>query len=179
MTWLMENPATIIAGGVLVELALAAALFRTGRVVILGGMFLAALLTLGLLLTERVVVTDGESVRITLDGAAGALMTNDPGKVLNFIDPQAVSLREQVKGVLQRISFKDAHIAGDVDLDIHPDITPPTATAKFWARVSVSERHGGGMLLGHEEGIERLTVGLHKIDKRWLVTSAEAANRRF
>jgi hypothetical protein len=177
MTWLMENPAAIIAIGVVIEIALAVALLTTGRGLVLGLMLLAAVTTCGMLVLERYVITDREAVRVTLDQAAHSLTTNNADRVLNFVDPQATDLRQHVKTVLQQFDFQDASIGGDVDMQINAAANPPTATATFFAHIRARGRHGN--TIGREQAIERLRVDLHRVDGRWLVTDAHVAERRL
>jgi hypothetical protein len=176
MTWLMENPAAIITGGVLLELALAVVLLRSGRGVVLALMLLAALATAGLLAIERLVVTDNEAVRDTLDRVAATLLTNDLDKVLAFVDPHADEVRQHARMVLPGLDFKEAHIGGDVDLKFHPLVSPPRVTAQFFAHFRVQERHGSSF--GHDQAVQRLRVELHRVDGRWLITDAQVAQRR-
>ncbi len=176
MTWLMENPAAIIAGGVLLELALAVVLLRTGRGGVLALMLLAALTTAGLLAVERYVVTDSEAVRETLDQVAATLLTNDLDKVLAFVDSHADDVRQHAKSVLPQLNFKEAHIGGDVDLKFHRLVSPVSVTAEFFAQFRIQERHGSSF--GHEQAVQRLRVELHKVDGRWLITDAQVAERR-
>jgi hypothetical protein len=177
MTWLMENPAAIIAGGVLAELALAVALLRSGRGMILALMAAAALATAGLLAAERYVVTDSEAVRQTLDQVAQTLLTNDVDQVLAFVDPHASDFRQHARSVLPQFKFQEAHIGGDVDLQFHRLTNPPSVTAEFFAHFRVQERHGNSF--GHDQVVQRLRVELHRVDGRWLITDAQVVERRL
>lgn len=177
MTWLMENPAAIVAAGVLAELALAIALIRSGR-----GLFLLLMLGTGviaaaLLGIERLVVTDREAVRDALDQTAAALVTNNPDNVLAFVDPGAKDVRQRVKSVLPQFVFEEAHIAGEVTMTIHPGTNPPSATAEFRGFFRAHEKRGA--TFGHDQALERLRVELHKIDGRWLISDAETLDHRM
>lgn len=176
MTWLMENPAAIVAGGVLVELALAIALIRSGRGLFLLLMLGAGVLAAALLGIERLVVTDSEAVRDTLDQTAAALVTNDPDNVLAFVDPGAQEVRRQVKTILPQFVFDEARIAGDVQLTFHRQAKPPGVTAEFRGYFRAHDRRGG--TFGHDQALERLRVELRKIDGRWLITDAETLDHR-
>lgn len=177
MTWLMENPVAIVVGGVIVELVLAIALLRSGRGLFLVLMVAAGLLGLGLLAIERLVVTDSEAVRATLDQTAAALVTNDPERVLAFVDPAAKDVRQRAKAILPHFVFEEAHIAGDVELTFHPQTSPPSVTAQCRAYFRAHERQGS--TYGHDQALERLRVELHKVDGRWLITDAEPVDRRM
>jgi len=179
MSWLMENPVAIIGAVVCVEFALAAALFRSGKVWVLGVMALTAVFGFGLLFAERLIVTDREAIRNTLDAGAHALLTNDVNKVYPYIAPDATALRDKARSVMSQLSFREARVAGDVEIEIHGDQTPPTATAKFFARAAIREGSRGSLAGMPAEAVERVVAELRKDDGRWLITDAHGKDGRF
>jgi hypothetical protein len=142
-------------------------------------MGLVAALGLGLLFAERMVVTDREAIRSTLDAGAHSLMTNDVGKVLQYIAPDATSLQDRARSIMSQISFKEARVSGDVDIDLRETQNPPTATAKFFAKAVLRERSGGRAAGMPPEAIERVVAELRKVDGRWLITDAHSKDHRF
>ncbi len=177
MTWLMESPLTIVVVSVLVDLALIAALIRSGRGMILGLLGLSVLVSAGLLVAERMVVTDREAIRAAIDRIGDALVTNDLNKVLALLDPNATTLRERARGVLPQFNFKEASVGGDVKVVIQPAANPPTATAEFIGRFRLTAKHGG--TLGYDQAVDRIHFGLKKIDGQWLISEAESMDRKF
>ncbi len=178
MTWLMESPTTIIGAVVLTEFVLVAILLRTGRVKFIGAMFIVGVLGLALLFTERMVVTDREAIRSTLDGAAHAMMTNDPGKPLAFVDPEALELQNRVRMLFNRVTFKEAHVGGDYEVTLRDGAAPPTATVTFLARARIQEKTGADAI-GREEVMVPVSVDLKKIDGHWKIENASDKDHRF
>ena len=85
MTWLVEQPVTIFALGLVTLAIMAGALVHTGRRIFLYAVFAVVLLTAGMLLIERLAVTEVERVEATLYALANDLRKNDAEAVLQHI----------------------------------------------------------------------------------------------
>lgn len=171
MSWLFEDPTTLIVAGLLIEVLLGVALVKSGR----GALALVMLGVLVLVgsgvLIERFVVTDREEVEDTFDGICRALMANDVQGVLSYIDPMAADVRSHVQSVLPQAHVTDARVY-DLMIDVDRHVNPPTARAQFVGRVKGRFRGDGP---GGAEGLvlRRFTVDLHKQGERWLVVAYE------
>lgn len=168
MSWLFEDPTTVIVAGVLIEVLLVVALKNTGQRAILWAMG-GVLLLVGLaVLVERLVVTDREEISDTLDGAIAALEANDIDRVLSHIDPQATGMRASVRMALANAHITDARVY-DLEVKVNRRAEPPVAQANFTGRVKGNYRGetgaGEGMLL------RKFTVDFRRQDDRWLMTA--------
>ena len=168
MTLLLENPWPVIIGAVLLEIAFAIALWRSGRSGWFGAMVAVLAVAAALVVTELLVVTETERVENTLRALAAAFERNDQQAVLAGIAPSADPLRNLVRGTLGRFTITEARITGDLKIDINDARRPPRAVASFIARATARDKRGE---LIYDTLIERLETTLEKQGDRWLLTS--------
>lgn len=162
MSWLFEDPTTLIVAGLLIEVLLGIGLFKSGRgALVLPMIGLLVLVGLGVLV-ERLVVTDREQVEDSLDGICRALMANDVPGVLSYIDPEAGGIRSHVQSMLPRAHITDARLY-DLVINVNRHTTPPSAEANFTGRVKGSFQGSDGLVL------RRFTVDLRQEGERWLI----------
>lgn len=170
MSWLFEDPTTLIVAGLLIEGLLVVVLFNTGRGTIVWAMAgVLVLMGLGVLI-EQIVVTDREQIADTLSGVTAALEANDVEGVLSYIDPQATGMRASVRMALSSARISDARVY-DLVVEVNHNAHPPVAEAEFTGRVKGHYRGetggGEGMLL------RKFTVDFRREGNRWLMTSYE------
>lgn len=170
MSWLFEDPTTLIVAGVLIEALLAVALYNTGRGALVAAMA-GVLVVVGLgVLIERIVVTDQEQVADTLAAVAKGVEANDVEGVLAFIDPASTGMRASVRMALASARVSEVRIY-DLVVEVNERSNPPTAGAEFTGRVKGSYRGesggGEGMLL------RKFTVNFRRQGDRWLMTDYE------
>ena len=170
MSWLFEDPTTLIVSGVLIEALLAVALYNTGRGAIITAMIgVLAVVGLGVII-ERIVVTDREQVADTLADVASAVQANDVERVLSYIDPASTGMRATVRTALGSARISEVRIY-DLVVDVNQRSNPPTAQAEFTGRVKGHYRgeaaSGEGMLL------RKFTVSLRRQGDRWVMTDYE------
>ncbi|HVX12100.1 MAG TPA: hypothetical protein VHC22_13045 [Pirellulales bacterium] len=167
MSWLFEDPTTLIVAGLLIEALLAVALVKSGRGLLMLAMA-GVLLLIGLgVLIERLVVTSREQVQDTLDAVAAAVQANDVDRVLSHVDPAASGMRMQVRAALGSAHVTEVRLY-DLVIEVNERANPPIAQAEFTGRIKGnyrSEGSGGeGMLL------RKFTVDFRRVDDRWLMT---------
>jgi hypothetical protein len=169
VSWLFEDPTTLIVTGLLIEGLLGVALVKSGRGALVLVMLGVLVLVGSGVLIERLVVTQHEEVEDTFDGICRALLANDVQRVLSFIDPMAADIRSQVQSVLPQAQITDARVY-DLMIDVNGHASPPTAQAQFVGRVKGRFRGDGP---GGDEGLvlHRFTVDLRKDGERWLVVA--------
>ncbi|HEV3340328.1 MAG TPA: hypothetical protein VG125_08220 [Pirellulales bacterium] len=166
MSWLFEDPTTLIVAGALIEVLLAVALVKSGRAVLALPMIgVLALVGLGVLV-ERLVVTDGERVETALNGVCRALMANDVEDVLSYIDPEAGGIRSHVRSALPSAHITDARLY-DLMIHVNDNTNPPSAQADFTGRVKGRFQGSEGLVL------HKFTVDLRQEGERWLITGYE------
>jgi len=171
LSWLFEDPTTVIVAGVLIEGLLAVALVKSGRGLLALPMLLVALVMGLVVLVERLVVTDREQIEEVLDGVTAALMANDLEGVLRHIDPAAAGMRAQVRAAVSEARITDARIY-DLQVEVDHHARPPVAQADFTGRVKGNYR-GQGPAAGEGMLLRRFTVDFHLVDGHWRMTGYE------
>lgn len=167
MSWLFEDPTTLLVAGVLIEGLLAVVLINTRQLKVVLAMVGVLLLVLAGIAIEQIVVTDYERIEAVLDGTARSLRANDVAGVLERIDPQAVDMRRRAEGALSQARISDAHFK-DLKVRFKRLVSPPAADAEFIANIKGRYRtsiDGGAGVL-----IRRFRISFRRRDDRWLMT---------
>lgn len=170
MTWLTEDVTTLLVVLGIVELALALALYQSGRGVILIAMAGVLLLAGAAFATERLVVTERERVESALMGVVEAVQDNDLDAVLSYIGPQALEVRTLAQANLKLVKIQEAKITDAPQILINELTNPPTATASFMGRVQ------GQLKMGSQYGdtyIARFEVTMRRYDGQWKIVAVE------
>lgn len=170
MTWLTEDVTTLLVIIGLLELALAAALYQSGRGPILWAMGGLLLLAGAAFLIERVVVTERERVESALFGAVAAVENNDLDAVLGYIGSQALEVRTMAQSRMKLVEIEEAKITDRPKIIINELTSPPTATASFTGRIR------GQLKMGTQYGdtfIARFDVTLREYEGEWKIVSVE------
>ncbi len=167
----LESPWPILIVGLVVEIVLAIALFRTGRGVVLGLMGGVALLVLLGVLMERWTLTDTKRIRQTLETAAAGLQAGNAQQVDACIvpGPDGDVARGKVVWALSVADFKELTIR-NLDVKFNYQTSPPTAETTFSVWVRGNDR--GGTLPGELSHPVAMNVKLRRESKesgRWLV----------
>jgi hypothetical protein len=164
----LESPWPILIVGLILEMALAIVLFRTGRAAVLAAMGGVALLVLVGVLIERWTVTDTKKVRQTLEAAAAGLQANDAKLVYPHVvsGPDGDRARELIRWALSCAEFKELSVR-NLDVKFNYHTSPPTAEATLMVWAVGKDR--SGLLPGEKTQPHRLTVPLRKESGRWLI----------
>jgi hypothetical protein len=165
MNWIVESPWPVITLGVVVQVALAIALVRTGRGVYLVVMGAAAAITGAALLAERLIVTEREQVEDALESAAVALEANDPPAFMGLVSPRSPR-RAEIEYLLSRVHIRDANVGGDLEIRTNQLTSPPSATAYFTGRVEASDVRQS---FPYEHMVQKFKVTLQRHNDRWLI----------
>jgi hypothetical protein len=170
LSWLVEDPTTLIVAGLLIEALLVVALINTRRAAVVWAMAgVLGLIGLGVLI-ERMVVTDREQIADTLEGVTAALEANDIERVLSYIDPQATAMRASVRMALSSARVSDARVY-DLEVDVNRKVRSPLAQARFTGRVRGRYRGEGGS--GDGMLLRKFAVDFRRDGGRWLMTGYE------
>lgn len=170
MSWLFEDPTTLIVVGVLIEALLAVALVNSRQGKLIFAMLGVLALVLIGVIVEQLVVTDYERIEAALDGTARALRNNDVEGVLARIAPEAAGMRKTVEATLGRAHVTDAHVK-DLSVRFNRLASPPTARAEFIGNVKGSFHAGADAAEGVV--IRRFTVDFVRRGDHWLMTGYE------
>jgi len=166
MTTLLENPVPLILFGICAEAVLGILLVRTGRGVLLwamAGVLAVVLAGVGL---ERLLVTEVEEVETALFEAAAALEANQQEKVLQYVDPAAISTQNLVRWALQQVRFSRVKITHLEVTNINRLTSPPTADVELNVTVWFEGR-GGNIPRGTRPG--KFSMQLQRQNDRWVV----------
>ena len=158
----------VMPSGLALEGVLAVMHLATGRGRLVGAMIGVLVVTLGLVVVERLVVTEREEVAQALDAVAVALTTNDLPRVLKFVSQSVPQTRAAAQANLGRVVIRTAEVGSDLKIDLQASTQPPTATARFVARFSGSDKSGQTRF---DKYVQRLEVQLVKEDGQWRIAA--------
>jgi hypothetical protein len=166
----LESPWPILVLGLVIELCLAAALFRTGRGALLWAMGGVALVVLLGVLLERNTITDTKLVRQTLDEVAAGLVANSAERVKACIvsGPDGDAARGETNWALRVAEFRSVSIS-NLEVKFNRQTNPPTAETTFTAFVRGRARGGEFADVGEIARPVKMEVSLRKQSNRWLV----------
>ncbi len=162
MTWLFEQSLPILVMGGIVAAALVTGFLKTGRRLLLAGALGVVVLVAALLIVEQMTVTDRELVEQTLFEIASAVERNDIEGALRHVSPDAPGVAH-ARSEFPRIQFKEVDIKPNLEIDVFPETTPPTAEARF--NVVVTANVG----LGDNRYPRYVEVTFIKEGDRWVV----------
>jgi len=165
VTWLLENPVGIWAGGAV--LATLAGLVFFARRTLTSLLVLAAVVlgTLGLVLLERSVVTEREEIEAALESLFVAIEAGDLPGVLAHIDPASSGVLAEAKTLLPMLRVKDMGVSSIVaKIDTNSD--PPTAPSEMRIKVDGIHIRSGQRLFYFDKVLVQWT----KKEGRWLVS---------
>ncbi len=165
MTWIVESPWPALTVGIVLVVALAIVLVRTGRAAALVAMGCVLALTIGFVILERAVVTEVESVEDALEAVAAALESNDPPTVLALLSP-ASPRRREVESVMSRLRIREANVGGDLEIRTNALTSPPSASAYFTGRIDAQDNRGE---VPYDQLVRKFKVTLHHDGDRWLL----------
>ena len=170
MSWFFEGPWPILLTGLLLEVILVIAAFRTQNLKLLWWIGGAAVFVGLLLVAERFVVTDNERIAATLNGIGTAAEANNLDAILRLVAADATPVRDLATRSLAQLTIQEARIGGDLNIDVHDQADPPTAEASFIGNIRAHPRRD---LFGLDRYAGRFKVGLVKQNDQWLVTSVD------
>jgi hypothetical protein len=165
MTWLVESPWPAVTLGVVLEVALAIVLLRTGRAAVLVAMAIVLVVTIGMLIVELAIVTEVEAIEDALEAASVALEANNPPQVLALFSPRSPR-RGEVESALARFTVREANVGGDLEIRTNQLTQPPSANAYFTGRIEGRDNQGE---LLYENLVRKFKVTLHHDGDRWLL----------
>ena len=139
MSWLLEDPTTVITLGLIVGAVLLVMLFQTRRGIFLISMIGTAAVVGLLVLLEWYVVTDVEQVENTVDVMARAL--EDPNReaglnvLLSHIAPNSFMLQTRARLAMSpAFSIREVKTS-DLQITMNRVVSPPSATVELVANV--------------------------------------------
>lgn len=172
MTWLFEDPLPIVVMGAVLVIGLGVGFVKTGRRTLAIAAAATVLLVAALIALERMVVTDREQVESTLFEIASSIERNEIDAALEHIAPDAPGVHH-ASSELRRVEFREVDIKPNLEIEVFPERTPPTAEARFNVMVILSVP---ALRLTNERYPRYVEVTFRKEGDRWLVEDYQHFN---
>lgn len=128
---LMEQPLTIVFGGLLLAGMLFGGLIQTGKKWLLYAGIGVLLLTVGLLFLERSTITPREAVKATLYVIADDLERNDITSVLGHVSDAKMDIKGDAKKYLGYLDVIEVKIKNNLKIEIFDTGSGQIAEARF------------------------------------------------
>lgn len=172
MSWLTDNPAPLLALGLLAQIMLGMILWQTRQAWVAVLMIALALANAAAVAFEILYISPTEEITARIDEIARLVETNDHDRVLDCIAPEALQSRAEALAELKQVKVAEASVAGDLRITLEAPADParPEAMATFIGRVKLQMTRNP---LPHDVVIQRLRVWFRKQDGQWLVTRFE------
>ncbi len=162
---LVESPILVLVIGLTTAALLGGIWLQTGKRYLLVLAIAALALTAAGVLLERSVETDSEQIESTLHDLARDIERNDRPAVLDHIHSRATTIRQVASAETAQYEFEQVKIKSNLQITVHADAEPKTATAQFNVVVV-----GSGGLLGKSRRVPRyVTLELEQEDGSWRV----------
>lgn len=169
MTWLTEDPRTILAAGGLTLVVLLVFLLKTGRGVVVLAMAGVAVCMILAVLIDTLVVTDREQVEIIIAQGVEAAKQNDEAAILALISPAAEGMKDDARYWLRRIIIEDVNYGG-VRIEEGPPSKLPTLVARLWFFAEGKLRRGDTI---YNKVPGKLRIVFQKDGDKWYIVDYE------
>ena len=175
MTWLLENPTTVLVLGAITAIVFGAIWLQTGRKIELYIMLgiLASVATL--LVVSNVLKSERRQVSATLDQIAKDVERNDVDAVLAHLHSSMLDVQRRAAKEMRRFDFDEVRIKRNLEIEVFPDESPPRAEASFNVVVVASDRSG---LVNGRRVPRFMRVTFLKENQAWRVSAYEQDDPR-
>jgi len=172
MTWLYEDPWTVVMVCVAVCVAVQIVCSQISQHAMLLGFIGMALFTAGMLSIEYFVVTDREKVENTVHGAAASMASGDFAQVEPFLVKRVTPVHRQAEGWLTSYKVRKVNCT-DLKITINRLMVPPQARVELWAH---AELEPGAAYMGMTGPFHpRVTLNLEWEEDEWRIAEADVA----
>jgi hypothetical protein len=161
----LESPWPWITIGILLEGALALALFVTRRGVLLYAMIGVLLAAVAGVLFERWVITERKRVIMTIEEGVEGLKSNSEARMDAVVSPTAEQTRRQIQTGLGMVHVTDVSLH-NLTIEVNDRTSPPTAEVQFDAVIYFEGRKP---ILGPDRWAGHLLLHLQRSPDRWLI----------
>jgi hypothetical protein len=161
----LDSPWPYIVVGIIIEGALALALFVTRRGVLLYAMLAVLLAVVAGVLFERLVITERKRVMMTIDEGIEGLKSNSDARMDALVSPTAEQTRRQIQKGLELVRVTDVSLH-NVEIEIDDRSSPPIAKVQFDAVIYFEGRTS---TLGHDRWAGHILLHLQRSPDRWLI----------
>ena len=178
--WLMEQPYTILFGGLVLVAMFTAGLVQTGKKSLLYATICTALATLALLLLERTTITPREEVRATLHLIAHELEQNNVAGVAGYISDGRPELKKEAEQKMGLVEIGEVDIKRNLKIDIVSARGIDVAEARFNCVIHLNSIRGFSEMTTAPQRVPRFFVIRFRQDDdgRWRVRDYEMQDPR-
>jgi hypothetical protein len=170
MTWLYEDPWTVLMVCVLIGVGVEIVCGQIGQHAMFLGLLGMLVFTGSLLAVEHFVVTDREMVENAVHGAAASMASGDYAQVQQFLVDHPTTVHSQAEGWLSRYRVRRVKCT-DLKIEINRLTVPPTAHVELWAHAELEPGASFGGMTGPFH--PRVTLDLEWEDDRWKISGAD------
>jgi flagellar motor component MotA len=142
MTWLFENPTTVLVLGAVTAVIFGAIWLQTGRKIELYVMLAILACTVGLVGVGRFWKSDAQQVKATIQQVARDVERNDVDAVLAHLHPSMDEVRQRAANEMPHYSFEQVKVKSNLAVELFLDESPPRAEATFNVVVIGSDTSG-------------------------------------
>ncbi len=161
----LDSPWPWITIGILLEGALALALFVTRRGVLLYVMIGVLLAVVAGVLFERLVITERKRVIMTIDEGVEGLKSNSEARMDAVVSPTAQQIRDHIHVGLGMVRVTDVRLH-NLEVEVNDRTSPPTAKVQFDAVIDFEARKP---ILGPDHWAGNIVLRLQRSPDRWLI----------
>ncbi|MBC8350982.1 MAG: hypothetical protein H8E66_03290 [Planctomycetes bacterium] len=142
MSWLLENPTTVLVLGGITALVFGAIWLQTGRKIELYIMLAIIVAVVGIMVVGRFSKSERRQVKATLYQIASDVERNDVNSVLSHLHPKMAEVRRRAASEMPMYKFEEVKIKQNLEIQVFPDESPPRAVTTFNVVVVASDRSG-------------------------------------
>ena len=142
MTWLLDNPMTVLGLGGITALVFGAIWLQTGRKTELYMMVAIITVVAGILVAGNIWKSDRQQVKATLYQIARDVEANDVAAVLKHLHSSVADVRLRANNEMPMYKFEEVKIKQNLKIEVFPDESPPRALTSFNVVVVASDRSG-------------------------------------
>jgi hypothetical protein len=167
MTWLLDNPTTVLVLGGITALVFGAIWLQTGRKIELYVMLMITTAVAGLLIAGNLWKSDRQQVKTTIYQIARDVERNDVDAVLAHLHPSMTAVRQRAASEMPSYKFDEVQIKQNLEIEIFPAESPPRAVTSFNVVVVASDSSG---LINDRRVPRFVQVTFLKVGDNWLIT---------
>lgn len=175
---LMEQPLTIVFGGLLLAAMLIGGLIQTGKKWLLYAVVGVLVLTAGLLMLERSTITPREAVKATLHVIARDLERNDVEAIVQHISAGKTELRDEARRRLGSIEIVEVKIKRNLKVDVTSARGMDVAETSFNAVIRLKDSRYADFLNEDRPNAMFFRVWFKLEDGRWRIRKYETDDPR-
>ncbi|MDA1049403.1 MAG: hypothetical protein O3C40_02845 [Planctomycetota bacterium] len=142
MSWLLENPTTVLVLGGITAVVFGAIWLQTGRKIELYIMLAIITSVAAVLVAGRFWNSERQRVKATLYQIAADVERNDVNAVLAHLHPRKAAVRQRAAAEMPKYKFEQVTIKRNLEIEVFAEESPPRAVTSFNVVVVASDQSG-------------------------------------